>query len=256
MMRRLVLVFLSGTLWIACSVDPVVPFDGGGAGRDGGVDLSLSTGGSSGAGTGGHGAAGGSGGAAVGSGGHAGSGGRAGSGGLSGSGGRTGTGADSGTGGRGGSGGRGGRSGMGGAAGVGGASGSAGSSAGGRAGSGAGGHGGAGGGAGAGGASGADCAALPSQYSAALPGAETCDPALNRATCQTLVSLSLSCPGCQAYVEDPSTLDMIRMQWMDEGCASTVHICPAIACVVPPNTGCTPVAAGGGMCDVPTVAAP
>jgi len=101
---------------------------------------------------------------------------------------------------------------------------------------------GTGGGGGQGG--GKSCDALESDYNTALTDAKKCTiGAANQ--CQQLVNSSLSCPGCKQYVNDTTTLTALQTQWNDQGCGSALHVCPAIACVVPTASVCNSNPSGG-----------
>jgi hypothetical protein len=83
------------------------------------------------------------------------------------------------------------------------------------------------------------CSQLVNDYANALVAAKQCMPGgVNQ--CQKLVSDMLSsCPGCDVYVNDSTTLTRIRTQWTNQGCA-VLTACPAIACVTPGPSTCTP----------------
>jgi hypothetical protein len=125
---------------------------------------------------------------------------------------------------------------------------------------GAAGHGGAGsGGAGSTGAAGHDagvdvrgtsCNDLSSQYAEALNAARSCTVGAS-AQCEQAVSSSLSpCfSNCQTYVNDSTTLDGLKAQWLGEGCNNQgVIACPAIACLQPTKGNCVAADGGGGQC--------
>ena len=122
---------------------------------------------------------------------------------------------------------------------------------GGGSGGGTGGHGGAAGGGnsgGSGGTGGVSCGDLATQYTDALPAAQSCD--LNTSQqCQQFVSSSLSpCfVNCMTYVNDPSILNAIKASWEQAGCNNVAVLCPAIACLQPTNNMCL-VGDGGGVC--------
>jgi hypothetical protein len=229
-------------LFLACS-------DGGGGdntgrgGQAGGQAGSTGTGGKAGAG-GGTATGGSAGSSAIG--GHAGS--SPGTGGTAGGGGHAGGGGGH-TGGTGGQ--AGGTGGQAGGGHGGGAAGQSGGGAGGHAGQagGAGGNGGAGGAAGsaggAGGAGGSICNALATAYGLAFNQARMCNASLSTAQCTHLVMSSLSC-GCQAWVNDTTTLDPLAAQWTSAGC--TTQICPAVACTAPGTSGVCVVANAGDLC--------
>jgi hypothetical protein len=115
---------------------------------------------------------------------------------------------------------------------------------------GGGGKGGAGGGAaGSGGTGGMSCDDLATQYAEALPAAQRCN--INASgQCQQLVSRVLSpCfVNCTTYVNDPSTLSLIKASWEQMGCNSVAVLCPAIACIQPTNNMCVVGDGGGGVC--------
>jgi hypothetical protein len=176
----------------------------------------------------------------------------------------------------------GGHSGTGGAAGTGGggtaghggggAGGAAGHGAGGAAGTGSAGHGGGGGtggsaghdgGGGTGGSAGHDggtdvrgatCSELASQYADALGAARSCTIGAN-GQCEQSVSGSLSpCfSNCQTYVNDASTLNALKAQWLGQGCNQGGIACPAIACLQPTKGNCVAADGGGGMCSSQSV---
>jgi len=97
--------------------------------------------------------------------------------------------------------------------------------------------------AGAGGAGGTACAQLESDYSAALTEAEKCD-ATQTNQCQSVVSISLSCPGCTTHVNDTSKLTEIETKYEQAGCNANPHPCPAIACVFPGTGACVATNSG------------
>jgi len=97
--------------------------------------------------------------------------------------------------------------------------------------------------AGAGGAGGAACAQLESDYSAALTEAKKCDTT-NANQCQSVVSTSLSCPGCTTHVNDTSKLNEIETKYEQAACNANPHPCPAIACVFPGTGACVPANSG------------
>jgi hypothetical protein len=177
----------------------------------------------------GGGGSGGSGGGTAGSGGGAGSSGSAGSGGGSGAGGSGHAGAS-------GAGGASGGAGHDGGAGAGGSSGGAGHDGG----AGAGGHQGDGG---------QSCTELQTEYANAFPAARSCDVKAN-AQCAHLASMTLSpCfSNCMTYVNDTTTLDAIKAQWLAAGCNAVPVVCPAIACIQPTGKMCVAADGGGGMC--------
>lgn len=113
-----------------------------------------------------------------------------------------------------------------------------------------GGKGGAGGGAaGSGGTGGMSCDDLASQYAEALPAAQRCNVNAS-GPCQQLVSRILSpCfVNCTTYVNDPSTLSLIKASWEQMACNSVAVLCPAIACIPPTNNMCVVGDGGGGVC--------
>jgi hypothetical protein len=180
-------------------------------------------------------------------------GGQTGAGGNSATGGRGGGGGRFGFGGRGGAGGRAATGGQGGATDTGGQTGTGGDGTGGQtATGGTGGQSGGTGGTATGGQTGtggqggsnATCTRLESQYTTALSAAKDCTPnAPNQ--CKALAYTSLSCPGCQTYVNDTTQLDMISTAWTNAGCDRTHGPCPAIACVAPQSTHCAPQSSTG-----------
>jgi len=86
---------------------------------------------------------------------------------------------------------------------------------------------------------GESCTELETDYSNALTGAVECSPGSPN-QCQHLVERSLSCPGCQEYVNDVTTLNTIMAEWNNQGCGAMPHLCPQIACVNPGSGVCTP----------------
>src|SRR5450631_1887312 len=209
-MRRIVW-FASSLLILSCSLDTNNLRGGGGTGGAVGTGGTTSTGGQRGDGgsaTGGQ----------VGTGGSA-TGGQIGTGGST-TGGQTGTGGDKGTGG----------SASGGQTGTGGNKGTGGSASGGQ--TGTGGNKGTGGG---------TCQQLAMDYVNALPAAKDCTYGVT-GQCQQLVASSLSC-GCQVYVNDATTLNAIKAQYMSQGCGGP--ICN-ISCVAGPASCTLPVATPRG----------
>jgi hypothetical protein len=89
------------------------------------------------------------------------------------------------------------------------------------------------------------CDALTTDYTTALGQAKLCTPGAPD-QCQQMVDSSLSCPGCQTYVNDTTMLDAIDAQWAAAGCDKMHFVCPAIACVVPGPASCVPSGAGPG----------
>ncbi len=181
----------------------------------------------------------------VGTGGEAATGGQIGAGGRFAPGGQNGGGGRNAIGGRGGAGGlaTGGQVGTGGQPATGGQTGAAGQ--GGAAGEAAtGGHGGSAGQNGQGGQAGGiqSCTQIQTQYTNAISSAKACSLD-TQGECQQLVDTSLSCKGCQVYVNDTSELDMIAASWTAAGCDQMHFVCPAIACVTPQPSRC--VAASG-----------
>jgi hypothetical protein len=74
------------------------------------------------------------------------------------------------------------------------------------------------------------CAALEASYAAALVDATVCDFFAVGPTCQQLADSSLSCPGCNVSVQDPTRLVMLRKGWEASGCDARGRNCPAIVC--------------------------
>jgi hypothetical protein len=104
---------------------------------------------------------------------------------------------------------------------------------------------------GQGGAGGATCAELVSDYAAAMTPARACTPGAT-GQCQVLVSTTLSsCTGCSTYVNEATTLNKIRTQWTNQGCAVPVA-CPPILCIAPGPTSCVATDSGapGGTCTI------
>ena len=123
---------------------------------------------------------------------------------------------------------------------------------GGGSGGGTGGHGGAAGGGnsgGSGGTGGVSCGDLATQYTDALPAAQSCDVKAS-GECQQLVSSSLSpCfVTCMTYVNDSTALNAIKASWEQAGCNNVAVLCPAIACLQPTNNMCLVGDAGSGVC--------
>jgi uncharacterized protein YceK len=94
------------------------------------------------------------------------------------------------------------------------------------------------------------CSDLAGQYGGALTAARSCTVgAANQ--CQQAVSSSLSpCfSNCLTYVEDATTVNALKAQWVNAGCANQGPIaCPAIACLQPTMGNCVATDGGGGMC--------
>jgi hypothetical protein len=245
-MRRIVW-FAISFLILSCSLDTKNLTGGGGTGGAVGTGGTTSTGGQGGDGgsaTGGQVGTGGSAtGGQIGAGGE--TGGQTGTGG-SGTGGQIGTGGSA-TGGQIGAGGEtGGQTGTGGS-GTGGQIGTGGSATGGQigtggdqgtAGSASGGQTGTGGNKGTGGET---CQQLATNYVNALPAAKDCTYGVT-GQCQQLVASSLTC-GCQVYVNDATTLNAIKAQYVSQGCGGP--ICN-IACVAGPASCTLPVATPRG----------
>jgi hypothetical protein len=100
------------------------------------------------------------------------------------------------------------------------------------------------------------CDTLTTEYTTALAAAKVCTPGAT-GQCQQMVDSSISCPGCQTYVNDTTTLDTIVSEWTAAGCDKMHFVCPAIACVVPGPASCQtiltpgnggPAAGTTGMC--------
>jgi hypothetical protein len=111
---------------------------------------------------------------------------------------------------------------------------------------GAGGHGGIAGTGGAGGTGGdpaAVCNDLVTAYSNELPNAKICSTTAKGA-CSIKVSRSISCPGCQTFVNDDTQLKLIIAKWQAGGCDKIPRACPAIACLAITDAICK--AASGG----------
>jgi hypothetical protein len=230
-MRRIVW-FASSLLILSCSLDTKNLTGGGGTGAAVGTGGSTSTGGQRGDGgsaTGGQVGAGGETGGQTGTGGGA-TGGQIGTGGSA-TGGQIGAGGE--TGGQTGTGGSadGGQVGAGGSAtggqiGTGGDTGTGGSATGGQTGTG-----------GNKGTGGESCQQLGMDYLNALPAAKDCTYGVT-GQCQQLVASSLTC-GCQVYVNDATTLNTIKAQYLSQGCGGP--ICK-IACVAAPASCTLPAA--------------
>ena len=245
-MRRIVW-FASSLLILSCSLDTKNLTGGGGTGGAVGTGGTTSTGGERGEGgsaTGGQVGTGGSAtGGQIGAGGE--TGGQTGTGGGA-TGGQIGTGGSA-TGGQIGAGGEtGGQTGTGGSA-DGGQVGAGGSATGGQIGTGGdtgtggsatGGQTGTGGNKGTGGES---CQQLGMDYLNALPAAKDCTYGVT-GQCQQLVASSLTC-GCQVYVNDATTLNTIKAQYVSQGCGGP--ICN-IACVAAPASCTLPAATPRG----------
>jgi hypothetical protein len=96
---------------------------------------------------------------------------------------------------------------------------------------------------------GATCSDLETQYSTAMTEAQRCKVGA-AGQCAQAASSSLS-PcffNCMTYVNDASTLNALKAQWLAAGCANQrVGFCPAIACLKPTPGNCV-AASGGGMC--------
>ena len=78
-------------------------------------------------------------------------------------------------------------------------------------------------------------------YVNALPAAKDCTYGVT-GQCKQLVASSLTC-GCQVYVNDATTLNAIKAQYMSQGCGGP--ICN-IACVAGPASCTLPVATPRG----------
>jgi hypothetical protein len=85
------------------------------------------------------------------------------------------------------------------------------------------------------------CAELETDYDTALSTARQCTPGSPN-QCQHLVDRSLSCPGCQEYVNDVTQLDILEAEWNDQDCGAMLYLCPQIDCVNPGTGTCM----GGG----------
>ena len=89
------------------------------------------------------------------------------------------------------------------------------------------------------------CTQIQAQYTSALSAAKACSPdAFGQ--CQQLVETSLSCRGCQSYVNDTTELDAIAASWMAAGCDQMHAICPAFACVAPQSSRCVVTSGNSG----------
>jgi hypothetical protein len=105
------------------------------------------------------------------------------------------------------------------------------------------------------------CASLERDYAAALSKALECDYFALGPTCQQKADTSLSCPGCQVAVQDPSRVLSVADQWQASGCAAR-RDCPAIVCANLGNGICIPngpsVINGpaSGICDGVTAVMP
>src|SRR5450631_3641060 len=91
------------------------------------------------------------------------------------------------------------------------------------------------------GTGGGTCQQLAMDYVNALPAAKDCTYGVT-GQCQQLVASSLSC-GCQVYVNDATTLNAIKAQYMSQGCGGP--ICN-ISCVAGPASCTLPVATPRG----------
>jgi hypothetical protein len=106
------------------------------------------------------------------------------------------------------------------------------------------------GGGGAGGATGATCSDLAAQYSTALTAARSCTAGA-AGQCAQMVSGSLSVcfSNCQTFVNNASTLNTLKAQWLADGCANQGPVaCPAIACLQPTQGRCVAGDGGGATC--------
>jgi hypothetical protein len=91
------------------------------------------------------------------------------------------------------------------------------------------------------------CDELETDYGTALTAARQCSPG-SAGQCQHLVPTSLSCPGCEEYVNDVTRLNTITAEWNDQDCGATPHPCPAIACVNPGSGACNGNGNGPPQC--------
>jgi hypothetical protein len=116
---------------------------------------------------------------------------------------------------------------------------------------GTGGHGGVAGTGGAGGTGGdpaTACNDLVTAYSSELQNAKICSTTAKGA-CGIKVSRSISCPGCQTFVDDDTQIKVIIAKWQAAGCDKIARACPAIACLAITDAICKAGASGtDGIC--------
>jgi hypothetical protein len=85
---------------------------------------------------------------------------------------------------------------------------------------------------------GESCTQIETDYGNAMTAAAECTPGA-AGQCQHLIDMSLSCPGCQRYVNDVTELDALAAMWNDQDCSASPHgPCPTIACVIPGPASC------------------
>jgi hypothetical protein len=104
---------------------------------------------------------------------------------------------------------------------------------------------------GAGHGGGASCSDLESQYSAALTEARSCTVHANGQCAQSASgSLSVCFSNCLIFVNDATTLNALKAEWLQAGCANQGPVaCPAIACLQPAQGNCVAGDGGGGVCE-------
>jgi hypothetical protein len=96
---------------------------------------------------------------------------------------------------------------------------------------------------------GASCSDLESQYGDALAAARSCSVTTSGQCTQTASGdLSPCFSNCLIFVNDATTLNALKAQWLQAGCAEGVYACPAIACVQPSHGQCVAGDGGGGVC--------
>jgi hypothetical protein len=94
-------------------------------------------------------------------------------------------------------------------------------------------------------------------YANEIPNAKICSTTAKGA-CSIKVSRSISCPGCQTFVNDDTELKLIIAKWQAGGCDKIPRACPAIACLAITDAVCKAPSSGtDGTCsDSPGVLTP
>ncbi len=96
---------------------------------------------------------------------------------------------------------------------------------------------------------GASCSDLQSQYGDALAAARSCSVTTSGQCTQTASGeLSPCFSNCLIFVNDATTLDALKTEWLQAGCADGTYACPAIACEQPPHGECVAGDGGGAVC--------
>lgn len=91
------------------------------------------------------------------------------------------------------------------------------------------------------------CKALIAAYARALPGAKVCrSPSAApgrkipiRAPCFAKINEGLQCARCDTFVDDPSTLNTIRADFVAKGCTKLSWPCAPVFCKQPLSATCT-----------------